>query len=215
MKPAMTVILVSLCSLAFHSSGVGARTWYIRSDGTGDAPTVVVTYGSPTFQNCLFYGNYGGVATIVSAYSGAQPHFTNCTFAYNSDGIAVTTDGTAIIEKCIIARCDGFSLGNDDSSLLDISCSNLFGNGSARDDSSTAEYIPSCFVAGSQFCGVPGSHNYYLQSDSPCAPGNHPNGGDCGLIGALPVNCGKVDLKAPTWGTIKSLYQSDGEKQRR
>ena len=61
-----------------------------------------------------------------------------------------------------------------------------------------------------QFCGIKFSGNYYLQSDSPCAPGNHPDGYDCGLIGALPVNCGKVDVEKKSWGTIKSLYKKDG-----
>lgn len=39
-----------------------------------------------------------------------------------------------------------------------------------------------------QFCDANAS-NYYLQSNSPCAPENHPDGYACGLIGAFPVNC--------------------------
>jgi hypothetical protein len=59
-----------------------------------------------------------------------------------------------------------------------------------------------------QFCGVAGSHNYTLQGDSPCAPGNHPNGDDCGQIGAMGVACGTVPAKSVTWGQIKALYES-------
>jgi hypothetical protein len=59
-----------------------------------------------------------------------------------------------------------------------------------------------------QFCGA-GADNFYLQSDSPCAPGNHPNGYDCGFIGAYPVNCGKVDVEKQSWGSIKSLYRKN------
>jgi parallel beta-helix repeat protein len=55
-----------------------------------------------------------------------------------------------------------------------------------------------------QFCGA-GAGNYFLQSDSPCAPGIGPYP-DEGLIGALPVNCGSVDTRPATWGFIKSLY---------
>jgi hypothetical protein len=58
-----------------------------------------------------------------------------------------------------------------------------------------------------QFCGIPGSGNVYLQSDSPCAPGNDPLGGYCGLIGALPVGCGTSDVKKMTWGEIKAGYE--------
>lgn len=89
-------------------------------------------------------------------------------------------------------------------------CNDIFGVG------------PSCFLDGSnfsldpKFCGVAGSGNFYLQADSPCAPGNHPLGYDCGfapgstpLIGPLPVACGTVATEEKTWGAIKSLYQND------
>ena len=56
-----------------------------------------------------------------------------------------------------------------------------------------------------EFCGVEGSGNYFLQSDSPCAPGNSPYP-SAGLIGALPINCGTVDIRNKTWGEIKAIY---------
>jgi len=58
------------------------------------------------------------------------------------------------------------------------------------------------------FCGIEGSENFYLQSSSPCAPGNTPPGGfgDCGLIGPLPVGCGTVRVEETTWGRVKALY---------
>jgi hypothetical protein len=58
-----------------------------------------------------------------------------------------------------------------------------------------------------EYCGVDGSGNYFLQSDSPCAPGNHPDGHDCGLIGAHEVKCGEVDAQSKTWGNVKMLYK--------
>lgn len=57
-----------------------------------------------------------------------------------------------------------------------------------------------------QFCGA-GAGNFYLQSDSPCAPGNHPRGYDCGFVGAYPVNCGTTPAERSTWGNVKSLYE--------
>jgi len=56
------------------------------------------------------------------------------------------------------------------------------------------------------FCGIPGSGNFYLQGDSPCA---------CGVvsefcylcpIGCLPVNC-SVAVEENSWSDIKSLYK--------
>lgn len=58
-----------------------------------------------------------------------------------------------------------------------------------------------------QFCGVPNSDNYALQSDSPCAPGHHPDGSNCGRIGAQDVACGPLATVAKTWGAIKAMYR--------
>jgi hypothetical protein len=55
-----------------------------------------------------------------------------------------------------------------------------------------------------EFCG-PSAGNYFLQSDSPCAPGNSP-WPTVGLIGALPVSCGTVKVESHTWGAIKEMY---------
>jgi hypothetical protein len=41
------------------------------------------------------------------------------------------------------------------------------------------------------FCGVEDG-DYSLSSNSPCAPGNHPDGHDCGLIGAYEMACSAV-----------------------
>jgi hypothetical protein len=40
-------------------------------------------------------------------------------------------------------------------------------------------------------------------------PGNHPDGYDCGLIGALGQGCicGPSPTVGTTWGAIKSIYR--------
>ncbi len=50
--------------------------------------------------------------------------------------------------------------------------------------------------------------NYYLQSDSPCAPGNHPDGYSCGLIGRYPIGCGATAVEKASWGDIKLIYKN-------
>jgi parallel beta-helix repeat protein len=87
------------------------------------------------------------------------------------------------------------------------SCCNVYGNEGGNSLCGTDG--GGNFSLDPQFCGIPGSGNYFLQSDSPCAPGNHPTGVNCGLIGALPVNCGTVETQTKTWGNIKSLYKRD------
>jgi hypothetical protein len=70
-------------------------------------------------------------------------------------------------------------------------------------------YVPPDFHADPQFCGTIESGNLYIQSDSPCAPGNDPSEAHCDsvLIGALPVGCGTTPVKRATWGYIKSIYR--------
>jgi hypothetical protein len=61
--------------------------------------------------------------------------------------------------------------------------------------------------ANPEFCSLMGvNYNYLLQSDSPCAPGNHPMDPDV-LIGAFEVGCGTVAAKESTWGAVKSRFQ--------
>lgn len=45
-----------------------------------------------------------------------------------------------------------------------------------------------------KYCDAEGS-DYLLFGDSPCAPGNHPDGYECGLIGAFPVGCMARDTR--------------------
>ena len=55
------------------------------------------------------------------------------------------------------------------------------------------------------FCGVPGSGNFYLQADSPCAAANVPELCNANKIGCYPVNC-SVDTKENSWGEIKKIF---------
>jgi len=66
------------------------------------------------------------------------------------------------------------------------------------------------FSADPLFCDV-SSGDLTLQADSPCLPGYHPNGFDCGVIGALGEGCGSqtaVAEERPTdsWTTVKSRF---------
>ncbi len=114
----------------------------------------------------------------------------------SSEGYGITFDEGSFIEL------KNDIVGNHidcRSGLYGVACNDILGN-------------PGCIRGGyfqldPQFCGVSGAMNYYLQSDSPCAPGNDPLGGYCGLIGPLPVGCGTVDVEKKTWGEIKTLYQ--------
>jgi hypothetical protein len=58
-----------------------------------------------------------------------------------------------------------------------------------------------------QFCGIPGSGNYFLQSTSPCLGANNPFGPLPFDIGPLGAGCGTVRVEERTWGGVKALYR--------
>jgi hypothetical protein len=63
------------------------------------------------------------------------------------------------------------------------------------------------YVLDPQFCGLPGSGNLMLQSDSPCLLRNHPSGFLCARIGAYPAGCGNVGTDTRSWGDIRRMFR--------
>jgi hypothetical protein len=208
---------VALTHAAFIGMDISGLGLTVRDCMFSDNPVrgsvIRITFGSPAFYNCLFYHNLNEdllpAPVIAVAFMYSQPLFSHCTIVENSAGVSLNVDGGATIENSIIAFCmDGYTFGNDETNTpLFLNCTNLFGNHAGEDSVIAATFGSGCFSADPQFCGVRGSGNLFLQSDSPCAPGNHPSGNDCGLVGAMPINCGKVAAENKTWGAIKSLFK--------
>jgi hypothetical protein len=209
----LTLSHASVCAVDCVWSFVTVRDC-VFSDNVGQGFVVTIVFGAPRFYNCLFYGNHSEdhypAPVIAVAYSTTHATLSHCTIAENSAGVTVNADAGITVENSIIAFCmDGNAFGGDETTAwADISCCNLFGNHGSEDSLAAASGI-ACFSADPQFCGILGSRNFYLQSDSPCAPGNHPGGNECGVIGALPALCGAVEAQTKTWGNIKSLYKLD------
>jgi hypothetical protein len=164
-------------------------------------------YGGMTISgNCIY--SYGGGITLSESSSFIFDHNT-----IMACGTAISLDGSwpwnTIRNNLLVGNNYGINLGGGEV-VGEVSCNNVFGN-------SIANYIYGTDPTGTngnisvdpQFCAVdpPGSGNFLLQSDSPCAPGNHPDGYPCGLIGARPVGCGAISVKQTSWGAIKAIYK--------
>lgn len=67
---------------------------------------------------------------------------------------------------------------------------------------------PHDIIACPSFCFADGG-DFHLCDESPCLPGNHPTGYECGLIGALSegCTCGPTATEPTTWGAIKAMYR--------
>jgi len=100
----------------------------------------------------------------------------------------------------------GGAIDVDATSTMTFSCSDIWGNIGGDWVGAIAGQLGTNgnFSADPLFC-APVS-NLYLNDVSPCAPGNHPDGDSCDIIGAHDVACGTVPVEQRTWGAIKSLY---------
>ena len=148
------------------------------------------------------------IANIIDGASGGPGISVDGMFASihhnvcfgEGDGIYMSFnfDG-ADIHNNIILNGIGSSDMNCVGGIVMIHCNLINGSSSTC----TGQYDN--FSADPLFCGP---NTYYLHSDSPCAPGNQPDGIDCGLIGPLPVGCGAVSVEMRTWGSIKAMYRN-------
>ncbi|MCP4546296.1 MAG: hypothetical protein GY835_07510 [bacterium] len=162
-----------------------------------------------SLETSLFVGNralYGGA--ILASY--ANLVISNCTCVANSaelgSGFYADQFGRPEIRNSLLAFGDiGPAVHCDGSSVITMYNCDLFGNeGGDWTGCISGQLDSDCNLsADPQFCGITGSGDYTLQSDSPCAPANN----DCGvLVGARPVACGEVATEEKTWSALKALY---------
>lgn len=181
--------------------------------------------GAPIIRNNLIYDNEGNAGSAI--------YIKNCgaiidsnTIAYNSSheeylpagAIVIDSDQLVILANNIIVYNEATSSGGDIAGIHCVSeysnitfiCNCIFGN-------TPADYCGFCTdptgIDGNisldpQFCAVKpeSSGNFYIQSDSPCAPANHPNEVSCGLIGKYCIGCGTTNMEKESWGKIKHIY---------
>jgi len=161
---------------------------------------------SATITGCTFYDNTGRFGTGLVC-SGAPATITNCAFVANGVGSQVSTGSGGILENTIIAFGTGIGLACLPDGVPTLLCCDIFGNqgGDWIDCIAGQLDLEGNFAADPQFCNL-ASRNLTLNESSPCLPGNHPQGEDCGLIGAFGQGCGATPVQTTTWGAIKAAF---------
>ena len=174
-------------------------------------------------RNSVFYNNSAdgeGGAIWVGSMS---TDITRCTFVANAApiGSAIATGSgewgasSAWVWKCIIAYNLGGS-GYYQWGVLpgyeNIVCTDIYGNegGDWVDGLAGCLGVDGNIYACPSFCLADiEPYDLRLCSGSPCLPGNHPDGYDGGLIGALGQGClcEPSSTRSTTWGTIKAMYR--------
>jgi hypothetical protein len=170
-----------------------------------------------TFTECTFVGNVaendlgGGIYFSVSS-----PHITNCTFAWNGGvhggAICCWSDTPATIDNTIFAYSTrGAAVYCEEGmATATLTCCDVYQNagGDYVGCISGQNGVNGNFSACPSFCNVD-LGDFRLCDQSPCLPGNHPYGYDCGLIGAwdLGCYCEPTRSEPTTWSAIKSMYE--------
>lgn len=204
-----------------YSSPMVTDTWFEGNqtmNGLGGG-VAVRQLSVPRFERCVFYDNSavsGGGA--LNFRDRGDAILVNCTLVANHTdefGSAFEAwDASPTIDRCIIAFHDTSPVIR----CLSVSgvpvnpqfhCTNIFGN-------EGGDWVEWCLVEQAEtngnfsadplFCGI-GEGNFTLDGMSPCLPGRHPRGDDCGLIGARDRGCGVTAATPVTWGTVKSRFE--------
>ena len=202
-------------SLIYGADAILTNVVFSENGSLNSAGGLYCFHSSPSVSWCTFYRNgsgaWGGGMRIHGDTS--APIVRNCTFFGNSaviGGSAIHGEGSPVFERLIIAWNDGpepFYWFGDCPSLM---CCDIYGNagGDWVGCISGQNGVNGNFSACPSFCNA-GDGDFHLCDESPCLPGNHPDGTDCGLIGvsAEGCNCGPSRAETTTWGGIKSLYR--------
>lgn len=169
----------------------------------------------PRFERCLIVGNSSGTrGGAIYCNDGADATFSNCTIALNASGIGGSAlsvqESTPVFERCILAfQTAGSVIQCWDFTVPIMQCCNLFGNAGGDWEATCVapqEGVDGNFSADPLFCDAEG-RDFTLDGGSPCLPGQHPEGADCGLIGALDRGCGATASSTTSWGSVKALYR--------
>jgi hypothetical protein len=216
------------CSFFENVAHVGGGVYDISSSPTFTACTFTANlgitdaggiscghYSSPVLAGCLFSRNRASYMGGGAFFYGTSPSsITSCTFAENFagtlGGCMRISNSHSILVGCVIANTSsGAAVSCDATASVASSCSDVFGNAWGDWVGCLAGQggVDGNFSADPLFCNA-AAGDFTLRSDSPCLPGQHPDGYDCGLIGAFGEGCaGPTAVEQTTWGGIKAMWR--------
>jgi predicted outer membrane repeat protein len=174
--------------------------------------------GEPaSVSGCTFDGNTALRGGALHLAHSDEINLAGCTLCGNAadQGSGIYLDDfIAVLERTIVsfgeegeAICAyGGELNND----VTLTCCDLYSNaGGDWIGWIASQYgINGNFSGDPLFCNMPSS-DLTIEDCSPCMPGNHPDGYDCGgVIGAWGSGCACGTGTVPsTWGALKSMYR--------
>jgi hypothetical protein len=218
---AVRIVSVVECTVVANSAGnrgggmssetslsvIGSEIRDNEANGLGGG----VYCATGVFNGSTFIGNRASIgAGIYWPATSPDLRLQNSVIAFSEDGEAVYGGSVPALVFC----CDIY--GNEGGDWIGCISDHFGINGNFSADPLICgwfeRYVPMFDPTGLRVT---------LHSDSPCLPGNHPDGNTCGLIGAYELGCGHSHTVArmsneeadgsaveeTTWGMIKAGYR--------
>jgi hypothetical protein len=188
---------------------ISSNEAYINGGGIVVDHCQVVIEGNILGNNCS-HSIGGGVFLAACTGTVLRNTIVN-NRAGSSAGIACLGGESPDVQRNIVvwnsAQLAG-GIGCDEITSPVFNCNDVWSNSPTNYGGSCADQtgIDGNISVDPKFCD-PAGNSFYICQNSPCAPGHHPQGADCGLIGALGVGCGPTAVQNTTWGRIKSMFR--------
>lgn len=198
------------------ATGLIQGCWFEDNTAQFDGGAILVadTEAGVTIDGCVFLGNGAGQDGGAIYFLRASGLVTSSTIARSTCGplngaVSVRSGGVLAVDRTIVAfTLGGYGLYADGSGMLDLSCTDSFGNEGGDWEVffvSGQLGVDGNFAADPRFCDLEVG-DLSLFEASPCLPGQHPDGAACDLIGALDVDCVVTPTAPTTWGYLKSRF---------
>ena len=222
--------ILSGCRLVANVASVGAGGGMLCSNSTvviSDCSFVAnhATWGGGLYCDaasavdllrCAFTANEATFDGGLSCDGSSGASLRSCTFAFNAaadptraTGVGLTQNSTASLETTLIAfGPSGVAVYCDPGSSAVLRCCDLFLNagGDWVGCVATQLGVDGNLAVDPYFCD-PASDDLRLRNDSPCLPGQHPAGAECGLIGAFGLGPCVSAVHRTSWSEIKLLFR--------
>jgi hypothetical protein len=186
---------------------------FIGNHGTHGSAVSCAT-PTATISGCTFTGNDSDKGTVGLA-AGAQL-ITGCTFYANraisgGSGVYCFDYSSPSIQRTVFANAvHGAPVSSGFFSYPTLACCDIYASSGGDWVGCIASQngVNGNFSADPRFCGA-ADGDLTLEACSPCLPGHHPAGSDCGgAIGASAAGCACSSATTPTtWGAIKATYR--------
>jgi len=194
----------------FLEEGLIRRCIFVNNSATstrGSFGGAAIVFGWVDIEECVFVRNsadFGGAVTSLESIDKGLT-IERCTFYENvaGEGSSVFSGRSRVwIHNSILARGQGGGAVSCDLGGIWASCSDFFGNLGGFGDCGTLDEDQTGNISQDPLFCDPEGGVYSIHAESPCSEANSA----CGLIGALPPECGATPVVPTSWGRLKARY---------